>query len=203
MAALRLLTFNVRVGAVDDGPNNWVHRRDLAALVILDAASDIVALQEPVRWQLDELLARLPGFDWLGAPRSAAGLAEFSPLLWRAKAMDLLEGGTVWLSETPSVFGSSSWDSAFPRVATWGRLRVRATGEELWAASVHLDHVSIPARENAARVLARLADEKGAGLPQFLLGDFNSHPGADATHAILREAGFRDAWLEAAERAGP
>lgn len=33
--------------------------------------------------------------------------------------MELIEGGTFWLSESPSVPGSMSWGSAVPCIATW------------------------------------------------------------------------------------
>lgn len=33
--------------------------------------------------------------------------------------VEVLEGGTFWLSESPSVPGSMSWGSTVPCIATW------------------------------------------------------------------------------------
>ena len=59
---LRLMTFNIRYGTAGDGPNGWSNRRTLVADIIRRSAPDVLAIQEGLAFQLEEL------GDVLGVP---------------------------------------------------------------------------------------------------------------------------------------
>ena len=126
-ATVQVMTFNIRYNNPDDGENAWPYRKDRVAEIMAEA--DLIGVQEALNDQLVDLETRLPGFDWFGVGR-ADGKAEgeFSAIFYRKSRFELLDHDTFWLSETPSVVGSVGWDAALERIATWGKLRDRATG---------------------------------------------------------------------------
>ena len=145
-----------------------------------------------------------PGYIALGydGPEmdAATGTAYFgiakNMVLFSKKRYELLAAGTYWLSETPLIGGSMSWETARARHFNWVRLRDRRTGKEFRVASIHLDHISQQARTAQIEAFIAEAAQYPAGFPQILAGDFNSKPGNPVMEA-LEKAGWHDAWPEA------
>ena len=178
-APLRVMTFNVRVDLPADGLDAWPLRKEKVASMIRFHRADLVGLQEPLRGQLDDLEALLPGFGWFGIGRAADGGGELSAILYRRDRLELLGQGTLWLSETPLVPGSQGWDAAFPRIVTWGKLRDRRTGVVFHHFNTHLDNFGEVARREGARLIAAKIAEITGGTPVVVTGDFNSVASAD------------------------
>lgn len=191
--ALRVMSFNLRVNVASDGSNAWPYRVDAVEGILRDA--DVVGVQEAVPDMLADLDARLDGWARIGVGRQADGGGEFSAILYRTGRLDVLDAGTFWLSETPNVPGSKSWDAAIERIVTWGRFRDRRSGDTLAVVNTHFDHVGQTARENSARLLTERLDELADGGPVVVMGDFNVTPD-NPVYAVLTEGtGLEDARL--------
>jgi len=126
---------------------------------------------------------------------------EACPILYRTArwALDADDHETFWLSETPELPGSKSWDASLPRIATMARFIETATGRALYVVNVHLDHRGAQARLESARLIARrLASRKHAD-PVILIGDFNTGPSSPPIRALLDDPalGLIDAWRAA------
>jgi endonuclease/exonuclease/phosphatase family metal-dependent hydrolase len=190
-AELRVMTFNVRYGKAQDGVNHWDHRKELCASRITAFAPDLLGLQETLDFQNAFLLERCPGYAAVGVARDdGKAKGEFSTLLYRSERFTLQDSGTFWLSETPAVVGSKSWDSSLPRIATWARLQDRSAGNRpLLVLNTHFDHKGQQARREAARVIRAFLAEHGKGLPIIVTGDFNATPGSEP---YLRMTGTGD-----------
>lgn len=174
-AAFRVMTFNIRYDTPNDGPNAWPHRKKLAASVIRFHGADLVGLQEALKHQLGDLQALLPEYAWLGVGRAdGRESGEYSAILYRKDRFEPLENGTFWLSETPDVAGSKSWDAAIERIVTWAYFRDRATGRTFYHFNTHFDHRGEAARAESARLIVRRIVEKAGGAPVVLTGDFNA-----------------------------
>jgi endonuclease/exonuclease/phosphatase family metal-dependent hydrolase len=172
---LTLITFNIRLGTVDDGPNHWRLRRDMVFGLLREHSPDLAGMQEVVRFQLDEILHAVPEYEALGVGREDGKTrGEYSPILYRKDRLRLLEQGTFWLSETPEEPGSRSWKTACTRVCTWGRFEDRQTAGRFYLFNTHLDHVSQEAREEGVALIARRMKERNHPEPVFLTGDFNA-----------------------------
>ncbi|KAL9326081.1 hypothetical protein ACSQ67_006726 [Phaseolus vulgaris] len=80
-----------------------------------------VHLDSGVKTQLDFLQQGLPGYDQFGISRKGPQdtTDEHCTIFYDKEKVELLEGGTFWLSESPSVPGSISWGSEVPCIATW------------------------------------------------------------------------------------
>ena len=185
-APLVVMTFNIRYGTADDGENAWPLRRHTVAEAVRRADPDLLGVQEALKFQLDYLAEQLPEWEQVGVGRDdGEAKGEFSAVLYRRSRFDLLDHGTWWLSETPDVPGSKSWDAALPRIATWTVLRDRASGRELLFACTHFDHRGQTARRNSARLLRERLPGLMGDRPLVLVGDFNAAPGGDVHRALL------------------
>ncbi|HET9552704.1 MAG TPA: endonuclease/exonuclease/phosphatase family protein [Anaeromyxobacteraceae bacterium] len=105
---------------------------------------------------------------------------------------------------TFSVPGVTGLDITIPR--GWASAEVKVRGEWLRFVGTHLEEevgpLGIVQMAQAEELAALLAHEP---LPVILAGDFNAFPGGPTTsHALLRAAGFHDAWeLLRSEDPGP
>jgi len=154
---ITIMTFNVRFDCVRDGEDRWSQRKDMVRDMLQRVAADFVGMQEAMENQMAYLREQLPEYAFLVRSRETeAKVGEACPLFYRADRwqLDPKEQGFFWLSETPEVPGSRSWDTACPRVTTWGRFIDKKTGRGLYVYNTHLDHVSEAARQNGAQLLA-------------------------------------------------
>ena len=189
MTAIRVLSYNVRYANRGDHHDAWHDRRDAVGRLVRFHRPDVAAFQEPLPEQRDDLRERLPGYEFVGRGREAGGEGEGCPVAVRSDRWEVVESDTFWLSETPEE-PSTGWDAAYPRIATWARIRDVDGGSELLVVNTHFDHVSARARREAARLLrerlpeVRKPDDAAGQLPVVLVGDLNCTPGSDP-HRIL------------------
>lgn len=196
-----VMTFNVRLGTAKDGPNAWEHRRDLLVDTIKKAEPDIIGTQECLDFQAAYMVSALPEYRWIGLGRQADGTGEMTAVLYRKDLLLPVAVSHHWLSETPEVPGSKSWDSSLPRIATRIKFIHIESGKPLVAMNTHFDHKGAEARRESARLLARMA--RAETLPMVVMGDFNALGGASAPWEALTDGGLLDAWDVATETAGP
>ena len=189
---MRVLTFNLRFANPIDGANQWEYRKELVVETIFACEPDLVGTQEGTVPQLDYLTEHLAGFLPLVAHREVDPTCQYPTIFYRQE-FQVKESGEFWLSETPEVHRSISWDSAFPRMVTYGLFQ--EPGRDLWFYFIdtHLDHISSQARFQGARLLHQFFQEKTQ--PLILVGDFNEPPDA-AVHRELTCPGCRllDTW---------
>ncbi|MDR1787384.1 MAG: endonuclease/exonuclease/phosphatase family protein [Treponema sp.] len=169
---LNLLSYNVRVPAPDDGPNHWQYRKDAAAKLFSVENIDIAGLQEAEVGQVQDLLTRLPDYANIGWGGGNLNGLE-CPVFYKKSRFTLVDSGTFWLSETPAVYASTSWDSTYPRTATWAVFEERATGGRLFFINTHLDHRGPEARNEGTKLILKEMTRLRGGLDAVLTGDFN------------------------------
>ena len=184
--ALRAMTYNIRLDIASDGPNAWAHRRAWVAAQVLWLRPDVFGMQEVRPNQKSELAADLPQYRLFGEGRDEKGEGEASPIGYDTKRFDFVEGGMFWLSPTPAV-SSKGWDAAFPRIATWVRLRIHGTRQVILVINTHWDHIGVVAREQSAAQIARWVEGNMRRCEYvLLLGDFNSEIDSAQMQALLR-----------------
>lgn len=189
--ALHVMTFNIRLATTNDGYNYWKNRTDLVRSMIVYHEADIVGLQEAMRVQLDDLANMLPDYEWFGICRTDGTTTpdpdnEFSAILYKKDRLERLDGATFWLSETPEIPGSKSWDAAITRIVTWAKFRDKQSGKEFFHFNTHFDHVGAKAREESAKlILTRIAAIAG-NAPVVLTGDFNCEP-TDTPYRVITD----------------
>ena len=171
---MRVMSFNVRLSAGKDGENAWPKRTELFFATIAAYGPDLIGFQEVLADQHDAITARLKDYAFAGVARDdGQRKGEWSNIGFRKARFTLIDSGTFWLSETPEIPGSKSWDAALTRICSWVRLRETATGKEFVYANTHFDHVGKIARQEASKVISQRVSAIAAGIPALLSGDLN------------------------------
>jgi endonuclease/exonuclease/phosphatase family metal-dependent hydrolase len=182
----RLVSYNIRFGSANDGPDRWEVRRDKVIETIRDLDGDVVGLQEAEAFQVRELLAALPRYAAVGVHRDDGRLAgEGAIVLYDRARYTLDRSGTFWLSDTPEVIASNTWDAAITRTCTWARLVDLQSGEAFSVYNTHWDHISQPAREGSALLISRRIAERPDGGRVIVMGDLNAGEDNPALRALL------------------
>lgn len=183
----RVVSFNVRYGSADDGPDRWELRRTKVVQTIRDLEPDVLGLQEVEAFQVRELLAACPRYAAAGVHRDDGRLAgEAATVLYDRARYSLAGTGTFWLSDTPEVAGSNTWGAACNRVCTWVRLVDLERGEAYWVFNAHFDHRSQEAREKSAALILERVAERGGADPFVVMGDLNADEQNPAFLRLLR-----------------
>jgi endonuclease/exonuclease/phosphatase family metal-dependent hydrolase len=190
---MRVMTFNLRFENDQDGPNNWIHRRDLVVEIISKYKPAILGTQEGKWSQLSYLCENLPDYEPVMPGRAPDKKIQCPTLFFRKKDISIEAGRDFWLSKTPEVHLSKDWDSAFPRMISFANIRVDSSDRKLVAAVTHLDHIGKEARYQQAKIISEWAGQQE--VPIILAGDFNVAP-QSRVHKMLTAPRTRlgDTW---------
>jgi endonuclease/exonuclease/phosphatase family metal-dependent hydrolase len=200
---ISVMTFNIRYGTAHDRENNWPNRQEMTVRMLEQYDADLVGTQETLDFQVDYIQYWMPKYRWFGPARMKAGSPERCAILHKWREFAPLETGTFWLSETPELFGSQSWNSSLPRIATWARFIHMDSGATFHFFNTHFDHISQPARvEGMKLILDRIHQTAGDG-PVIFMGDFNVTAEQNEVYDLAIQAGFKDVWKTAVQREGP
>jgi endonuclease/exonuclease/phosphatase family metal-dependent hydrolase len=175
--SLKVMTYNIRLDHTADGVNQWPNRTDKVYALIRKYDPDILGIQEALHHQLQDLLKNLPEYTSVGVGRDDGKTkGEYSAILFKKDRFAVQQQNTFWLSETPEVAGSKSWDAAITRVATWAALRDLPGKTEFIIVNTHFDHIGRVAREKSATLIKEKIAAVHQQLPVIITGDFNSEP---------------------------
>ncbi len=168
---MKILTCNLRGYGQGDGQNAWIHRKELCIDVIRSEEADVISFQEME--QFADITLAFPDYETYAMVDKPRGGKSMNAIFYRRDGYARISAGGYWLSETPHVSGSKSWDSACVRLVNWIRLEDRATGTEFRIVNTHLDHVSQVAREHQAQLIVEDAAAYPEDYIQILTGDMN------------------------------
>ncbi len=202
--ALRVATWNVHYIAARRtdgrwGLDRWTQRKAPMAAVFAGLQADLVAFQEMETFEGGDddgvNLAR----TWLLEANPAYGAAAVGdwrvfpstqPIFYRKDRFDLTDQGWFFLSDTPDVIYSRTFDGSYPAFLSWAAFKDRQTGAAFRVANVHLDYSS---RENRTKSIALIADRLAPwiddGKTVILAGDLNALAGS-SLHDRLEQVGL-------------
>ena len=187
---IRVMTYNVRLDTPNDRENVWANRKERLINVIKFNKADIFCLQEPLFNQVTDLKQAFPEFAYYGVGRDdGSNKGEFNPVFYNKNRFSILDSGTFWLSETPDIPGSISWNATLPRLVSWVKLQDLSTGSAFYVFNTHFDHSSQDARNQSAVLLMDKAFEIANDKPLIVTGDFNDSPTSIPYKTIVENTG--------------
>ena len=173
------MTFNVRMDTPADGENRWEARIPIVKSYMDTVAPDIAGMQEVLHHQLVDLQNIMPGYSYVGTGRDDGKQGgEYSPVFYRDNRFTLKDHSQFWLSETPKVPGSKSWDAAITRIVSWAELVDKISGENIYVFNTHFDHRGVEARLKSIELMAEKINEIAGNSPVIVTGDFNIRKGS-------------------------
>ena len=172
---MKIITFNLRMDTLDDGPHRFLYRREAIVGRIRREKPDILGFQEALPAMYDYLRENLPEYTFLGHGRSEGHDGEATHIAFRRDRFILKACATRWLSPTPEVPGSRFPEdqSVCPRIFVTAELFDRQTDSVFRVVNTHLDHEGPIARRRGLELIVRAVPDD---LPTVLLGDFNCPP---------------------------
>lgn len=191
---IKVGSYNIRLQSGDHNtPNAWDERKSDLVNLIRDMDLDAFGLQEVCAGQADHLTNNLPHYVMVGVHRNdGKRKGEASPVFFRKDRFETVKNGSFWLSETPDVPGSKSWNTSCTRICSWALLKDLKSGKTFCFANTHTDHRSALARKNGMLlIIEKMREFAPAGTPVVFTGDHNctetSEP-AMAVSALLRDS---------------
>lgn len=187
-----VMTYNIRYDNPGDSINAWPNRKQKVADLILKYNPDIIGIQEALNHQLQDLLKSLPGFKMIGVGRDdGRQMGEFSAVLYKADRFDVINEHTFWLSETPDVAGSKSWDAAITRIVTHCVFLDKKVNREFAFFNTHFDHMGDSARIESAKMIKNEIEKIDGEIRAIVTGDFNFTPDAKP-YSIITDRSFAE-----------
>ena len=182
-------TYNIRYKNWNDSVqgNVWAKRCQVICDQVNFMDPVIFGTQEVLYHQLQDMLKALDGYAYIGIGRDDGKRAgEHEAIFYKKDKLELLDHGDFWLSETPDKPGLG-WDAACIRICTWGKFcfkgqeqrhglfnrRKNEAQKEFYFFNLHMDHVGVVARREAAKLVVAKVKEIAQGAPVFITGDFN------------------------------
>lgn len=189
---IRVMSYNIRLDTPQDSVNQWPKRDHKVYALIKKYDPDLIGLQEVLHHQLMDLLKNLPAYRYIGVGRDDGKTkGEYSAILYKKDRFKASNQNTFWLSETPDVPGSKSWDAAITRVASWGTFKDLKSTKEFLMINTHFDHIGKEARKNSAALLKQKASEIAKDFPLIITGDFNCMREDSPYETIMDPAGVK------------
>lgn len=178
--ATRVMSFNVR--CVDDKEGSINNRSQIVTAIIDQYAPDSFGVQEATPKWIKILDKRFSDkYARVGEGRSPIEMfTEYSAVYYRKDKYNLIDSGTIWLSETPEKKYTKDFDSKHNRIATWAVLEDKATGVRYTHINTHLDHVLESTRVEQSKVLLNKISELEKNTKVICTGDFNTFETAEA-----------------------
>lgn len=195
-------SYNVRHQVLDDGPDQWRHRREDVYDLLGTVSPDIIGLQESTGDQQHDIEQALD-YQWFGVA-DEPGSGEHNPVGIGSR-FATHDAQTEWLSPTPAI-QSVGWDAAYPRVLTRVLVEDTQTDRSLAVYNAHLDHKGPEARKRSAERIRERIASLPAETEAVVLGDFNCRPGSQPYETLSADSGKRqlqDARAVAAAVEGP
>lgn len=187
---MRVMSYNLRFDNPGDGVNQWSQRKESVYALLKKMNPDILGVQEGLQNQLEDIRQHLP-YEYLGAGRDdGKGKGEFSAIFYKKEKYKVLEQNTFWLSETPDVPGSKSWDAAITRIVTWAKFQHKKSKAIFYVFNTHFDHIGVQARLKSAELIKQKIKDIASMHPVILTGDFNSEPTDPPYSTLTQEDSF-------------
>lgn len=190
---LRVMSYNIRYGTAKDGDNHWDKRKQNLVTTIADFDPDLLGTQETLEFQADYIGEHLSGYTYFGRSRMKTP-NEHCGIFYKSERFTWLAGGHFWLSETPQIPESKSWDSSLPRMVSWVLLsdNRQETAPPILFVNTHFDHRGGEARKRSAELIRQRIDDLQAmaGSAQAIVtGDFNTGANSPPYQALLQDNG--------------
>ena len=182
----RVISFNVRCA---DDPEGSINNRSKLVTAILDQyAPDSFGVQEATAKWMRILKSEMGDrYACVGHPRDRLGpFSEYSAVFYLKDKYNVIDSGTFWLSETPEVKYSVSFDSACRRIASWAMLEDKETGLRYTHINTHLDHVHESTRVGQMGVLVDYLKDFQSEGTVVITGDFNTYSDGEVYAEITK-----------------
>ena len=193
------MSFNILREDLGGSGHLWANRKHAALKMIDVNYPTIIGLQE-CSWTIREDILNADSRrkaigNSVNDETSGYTSTSSNSIVYRSDIYQVVKSGQFWFSDTPDKV-SNVWTAEYapkPRVCTWARFRIIATGKEFYHFNIHLHNGSAynilsdsyigDSRTKSLNLLfKRIQEENTAGLPVIITGDHNESD--DSSNAV-------------------
>ena len=186
------MTFNVYCGSFNTTRTNRV------LSMMKSYTPDTIGIQEATPSWMTLLKTNLGDtYGFVGLGREGGSKGEHSAILYNKHIFKLVDSGTRWLSNTPTVVSKFS-ESEYIRIFSYALLERIDDGQRILVVNTHIEYTNDAIRIKQLGVLYNFLKSYG-DYPIILTGDLNTTPGS-ATYNNIIANGFVDSAKSAATR---
>jgi len=164
----------------------WKKRKAVLEQIIRDLDPDVIGFQEPRAIQRQTLAKSLTRYvPWNNEKgRGPGGSQEGNPIFYKKDkyTLDPEESCRFWLSATPEVEASVTWNNDHIRICEVVRLVEKQTGKGFYVFNSHWSYSSKQANVKGAELILKRMKARKYDEPVVLMGDFN----ATESHKSIR-----------------
>ncbi len=177
---IKTMTFNILYAGEDGSLMEWMDRREPLSGYIESLDLDVFGLQEVFRIQGDYLNATLSNrnYTWVGIGRETPSgnfTGEHDAIFFDMDKFTLIDNGTLWFSDTPTVSSRTWLTEAIKRTYQWVHLQDKDSGTEFFFYNTHYGFYPEFHVKASAMLNGDIARRTGT-LPVIVTGDFNMPP---------------------------
>ena len=178
----RIVSLNLRY-AHTPSQNNQSIREPRIVSFVQEAQPDSMGVQECEKFWKTRLDSSLNDMGYVAAQEEAystsGNYAFKNYIYYNSNTVKLIQGGRIWLSETPTA-PSKGFGSKYYISAAWAVLENKETGAKYIHVNTHLNVDSAEIRAKEIEVLlSKINTFEEEGYPVFITGDFNSDMKSD------------------------
>lgn len=174
MNSFKIMSLNLLTSGANIPGNPPFNIRITAIKSMLEEyAPDIIGVQELTDSMFPYLKDILNKYAIFGESRHSLLSDEYSSILFNKDKYELIEGKTLWLSDTVTKKGSKYLLSQFPRIVTYVYLKDKLTNKTFTVFNTHLDANFPFIRTKQAIILSKIIHKYQQGDFTLLCGDFN------------------------------
>ena len=196
MQKFKIISSNIRFDSAEDGHHIWKNRKPILTKIINRFDPDLMGTQEGRKPQILDLRAGLNSLELAQRHRNWIEDRMYPSIFFNPKRVRVKNSGDIWLSETPEVPGSLSFQSKFPRLATWIEGQFVRGKKGFFYINTHLDHLQETTRTKQIKVLiSQIPKINSSQKPIIISGDFNDPPQGPVKKLLLDGlSGLYDPW---------
>ncbi len=196
METYRFITCNARTQTPVDGDQQFMNRVDFLCETLLSLNPDVIGLQEVKPDMRKAMIARMPGYAFLGSGRDVNRLDEGAVIAYKQERLMPERLFSEILSPTPHIYGSTYGgdQSHCPRVFSSADFMPLEGGQPFRFMNVHTDHEGQNARRFAMmQMLQHYAGQNAVRpMPTIATGDFNATPDTPEIRLMTQDGIFTD-----------
>ena len=196
-------TYNVRYKNNNDNRNGhaWNERLDGIIGIIKKYDFDIIGVQEPFEDQLNDMSAKLKGYQRFGVsddaqPNSTSN--HHHDIFYKNDKFKLENWGSFWLApgaplEPPADLMTTAWGGK-AKVCTWGKFKDLKTSHIFFVFNTHFYYANETTRNNSAILILDKIKEIAGGKAAIFMGDLNFTPQSSGYKILSNSSLLNDSY---------
>ena len=174
---IKTMSFNILYAGEDGTLKDWPDRREPLSDYIETLDLDVFGLQEVFEIQGDYLNNTLTNrnYTWVGIGRETpynGYTGEHDAIFYDTDRFNLVDNGTLWFSDTPTVSSRTWLTETIKRTYQWVHLQDKTTGAEFFLYNTHYGFYP-EFHMRASMQLNNDIKSRTGDLPVLVTGDFN------------------------------